>query len=79
MAASVWMAISIRKISPLLFPLATLTERRNNTAANFTCRFANLVYSPEGKLMMDALWEETMTEFEFAGVRAMLHPRHFEP
>jgi len=37
------------------------------------------VYNPEGGLVMDALWEETMAEFEFAGVREMLQPKHFEP
>jgi hypothetical protein len=31
------------------------------------------VYQPEGEQVMDALWEETMVEFEFAGVREMLH------
>jgi hypothetical protein len=27
---------------------------------------------------MDALWEETMIEFVFAGVREMLHPKSLE-
>ncbi|KAN0119276.1 NAD(P)-binding protein [Hyaloscypha variabilis] len=37
--------------------------------------FASLVYSPEGGPVMDALWEETMAEFEFAGVREMLQSK----
>ncbi|KAK9427655.1 hypothetical protein V1505DRAFT_21256 [Lipomyces doorenjongii] len=34
--------------------------------------FTKLVYLPEGRLIMDAHWEETMVEFEFAGVREIL-------
>ncbi|KAH8705809.1 hypothetical protein BGW36DRAFT_354203 [Talaromyces proteolyticus] len=34
--------------------------------------FMNLVYLPEGKPVMDALWDETMAEFEFAGAREIL-------
>jgi hypothetical protein len=37
--------------------------------------FANLVYTPEGEKVMDALWEETMAEFDFAGVREMLQSK----
>lgn len=35
-------------------------------------RFTQLVYMPEGRPIMDALWEETIAEFEFAGVREIL-------
>lgn len=31
-----------------------------------------MVYLPEGKPIMGALWEETMTEFEFAGAADIL-------
>ncbi|KAB5542962.1 hypothetical protein GE09DRAFT_1134084 [Coniochaeta sp. 2T2.1] len=34
--------------------------------------FARFVYQPEAKDVMDALWEETLAEFEFAGVREIL-------
>ncbi|KAH8889178.1 NAD(P)-binding protein [Thozetella sp. PMI_491] len=34
--------------------------------------FTPLVYLPEGKPIMDALWEETLEEFEFAGARGIL-------
>jgi hypothetical protein len=30
------------------------------------------VYKPEGIPIMDALWEETMAELEFAGARQIL-------
>jgi len=35
-------------------------------------RFASLVYSEEGSKVIDVLWEETMTEYEFAGIPEML-------
>lgn len=35
-------------------------------------RFTQLVYLPEGQPIMDVLWEETIAEFEFAGVRDLL-------
>ncbi|KUJ24013.1 putative short-chain dehydrogenase/reductase family protein [Mollisia scopiformis] len=34
--------------------------------------FASLVYTAEGGPVLDALWEETMSELDFAGVREML-------
>ncbi|OAA55936.1 NAD(P)-binding domain protein [Niveomyces insectorum RCEF 264] len=34
--------------------------------------FTKLVYEPEGKAIMDALWDETMAEYAFAGVRDIL-------
>ncbi|OIW25244.1 putative short-chain dehydrogenase/reductase family protein [Coniochaeta ligniaria NRRL 30616] len=34
--------------------------------------FARLVYLPEGKDVMDVLWEETLAEFEFVGARQIL-------
>lgn len=40
--------------------------------ADNVTRFTQLVYLPEGQLIMDALWEETIAEFEFAGVRDLL-------
>lgn len=35
-------------------------------------RFAKLVYLPEGKEVMDVVWEETLAEFQFAGAREIL-------
>jgi len=37
------------------------------------------VYQPEGGPVMDTLWEETMAEFIFAGVREMLQPQSVGP
>jgi hypothetical protein len=37
------------------------------------------VYQAEGGPVMDALWEETMLEFDFAGVREMLKPKSVAP
>ncbi|KAK9365531.1 hypothetical protein V1509DRAFT_632923 [Lipomyces kononenkoae] len=34
--------------------------------------FTKLVYLPEGRPIMDALWEETMVEYEFAGALEIL-------
>ncbi|CAK7203232.1 hypothetical protein SEUCBS139899_005963 [Sporothrix eucalyptigena] len=34
--------------------------------------FTKLVYEPEGKAIMNALWEEAMAEYAFAGVRDIL-------
>lgn len=35
-------------------------------------RFTKLAYTAEGSAIADALWEETMTELEFAKVRDVL-------
>jgi len=35
-------------------------------------RFAAIVNTPDGKRLMDALWEETMAEFSFAGINEIL-------
>lgn len=35
-------------------------------------RFYYAVYEPEGEELMDVLFEETMAELEFAGVRGIL-------
>ncbi|KAH8671616.1 hypothetical protein BX600DRAFT_480579 [Xylariales sp. PMI_506] len=35
--------------------------------------FTKLVYLPEGQPLMDTLWEETLTEFDFAGARGILN------
>jgi hypothetical protein len=37
------------------------------------CRFTKLVYLPEGKPIIDTLWDETMAEYEFAGARDILN------
>lgn len=37
------------------------------------CRFAAMLYTPEGQVVIDRLWEETMAELEFAGVRQILN------
>jgi hypothetical protein len=35
-------------------------------------RFAALLYTPEGKVVIERVWEETLAELEFAGVRPIL-------
>jgi hypothetical protein len=37
------------------------------------CRFTKLVYLPEGKPIIDTVWDETMKEYEFAGAREILN------
>lgn len=37
-----------------------------------TFSFTGIVYTQEGKKLKDRLWDETMKEFEFAGVRDIL-------
>jgi hypothetical protein len=39
---------------------------------NKYCRFASLLYTPEGEVAMQRLWDETMAELDFAGVRTIL-------
>ena len=36
------------------------------------CRFAAFLYTPEGKVVTERVWEETLAELEFAGVRPIL-------
>lgn len=36
------------------------------------CRFASSLYTPEGKKITERLWEETLGEFDSAGVRGIL-------
>ena len=40
--------------------------------ANSRSRYAPLVYDPAGKGVLDALWDETMAELSFAGVKQVL-------
>jgi hypothetical protein len=40
--------------------------------ANRHRRFAGFLYTPEGKVVIDRLWDETMAELDFAGVRTIL-------
>jgi hypothetical protein len=35
-------------------------------------RFAAFLYTPEGKVVIERVWEETLAELEFAGVRPIL-------
>jgi hypothetical protein len=42
---------------------------RELTACN---RFPKMMYTAEGRASMERLWQETMTEFEFAGVKQIL-------
>ena len=35
-------------------------------------RFAAFLYTPEGKVVTKRIWEETLAELDFAGVRAIL-------
>lgn len=64
MDVSVWIGRFIRKF-------ACLSARIFRNVDNII-RFTQLVYLPEGRPIMDALWEETIDEFEFAGVREIL-------
>jgi hypothetical protein len=36
-------------------------------------RFAAMLHTAEGKQVMERLWEETLEEFSFAGVREILN------
>jgi hypothetical protein len=36
------------------------------------CRFAAMLYSPDGHKLIDRVWGETMAELHFAGVRDIL-------
>lgn len=36
------------------------------------CRWAEIVYQPEGQKLLDVVWEETMAEYSFAGVNDIL-------
>jgi hypothetical protein len=36
-------------------------------------RFANIVYEPDAGPLLDMLWNETIAELEFAGVRDILN------
>ena len=38
----------------------------------FDNRFSRLVYDPKITLVIDRLWDETLAELEFAGVRKIL-------
>lgn len=66
MDASAWTGIFIRKFT------AALTKQVILLIYYLSYRFTNLVYLPEGKSIIDTLWEETMTEFDFAGAREIL-------
>jgi hypothetical protein len=35
-------------------------------------RFPALLYTPEGKVLIERVWEETLDELDFAGVRQIL-------
>lgn len=35
-------------------------------------RFAALLYTPEGEVLKERVWEETLAELDFAGVRGIL-------
>lgn len=39
-------------------------------------RFADMMYSSEGKATMERLWSETLVELEFAGVKDILNSMH---
>lgn len=66
MVVSSWTGRSIRKYrydrQSLAF-LLTMDE----------CRFTKLVYLPEGKPIIDTLWDETMAEYAFAGAPDILN------
>jgi hypothetical protein len=65
MGASAWTGKFTRKFSRALTKQAIVLNH------DFY-RFMNLVYLPKGQPIMEALWEETMTEFHFAGAREIL-------
>ena len=41
--------------------------------ANASRRFAAYLYTPEGKVVTQRCWDETMAELEFADVRTILN------
>ena len=45
---------------------------KGSSIAKFVRRFAAMLYTPEGKVLTDRVWEETLTELDFAGVRTIL-------
>lgn len=45
---------------------------QGHALTSLICRFTKLVYEPEGRDVMNALWEEVMAEYAFAGVHNIL-------
>jgi hypothetical protein len=43
------------------------------TLVNRSRRFAAFLYTPEGKVVTKRVWEETLAELDFAGVRDILN------
>ncbi len=52
-------------VSPLPLPFGFLAKAFR--------RFAALIYTPEGKVVTERVWDETLAELDFAGVRSILN------
>ncbi|PVH81932.1 short-chain dehydrogenase/reductase family protein [Cadophora sp. DSE1049] len=68
-------ALSVEDGAWLYVDAVVLRGKKLMAASSVRGRFAGLVYSEEGSKVMDALWEDTITEFGFAGIREMLQPK----
>ncbi len=55
-------SVRISFFFPFCYCISLLTSRR----------FAALLYTPEGEVLIQRVWDETMAELDFAGVRAIL-------
>ena len=53
--------------------VGTFLQGSEHSNANFS-RFHEMMYTSDGKTIMDRLWEETVKELEFAGVRDIVVP-----
>ena len=51
--------------------LLRATKPPNSVLMN-VYRFAAYLYTPEGKVVRERCWEETLAELEFAGVKSIL-------
>lgn len=45
---------------------------KNITDSTCWHRFVDLMYTPEGKQIIERLWQETLAELGFAGVQGIL-------
>lgn len=49
-----------------------LACRTSRAEFDFSCRFSGMLYTPEGKVITERVWNETMDELDFVGVRHIL-------
>lgn len=54
-----------------VFPLCLMKKRKEKMMLTWH-RFAAIINEPDGQRLMNALWEETMAELSFAGVKEIL-------